>query len=252
MGSNRRTAAVTGSSSGIGRAVALALAEAGNDVVIHARQNRTGAEEVAAEVRKLGPEAWVMVCDLADTSAQESLVKEAWNQTGGVDIWVNNAGVDVLTGPAARWSFERKLKELWRVDVAATMALSRDVGARMKSRGRGSIINIGWDQADFGMAGDSGELFAAVKGAVMAFTKSLARSLAPDVRVNCVAPGWIKTKWGEGASDDWQRRAINESMLGRWGTPEDVARVIRFLVSNEADFITGQTVPVNGGFKHSR
>ena len=77
----------------------------------------------------------------------------------------------------------------------------------MKARGRGAIINIGWDQAEQGMAGDSGEMFAAIKGAVMAFTRSLAQSLAPQVRVNCLAPGWIETAWGEQASDYWQERA---------------------------------------------
>ena len=97
------------------------------------------------------------------------------------------------------------------------------------------------------MAGDSGELFAATKGAIMAFTRSLAKSLAPHVRVNCVAPGWIKTAWGERASAAWQERAVRESLLARWGTPEDVARAVRFLVSPEAAFITGQVLPVNGG-----
>jgi 3-oxoacyl-[acyl-carrier protein] reductase len=118
----------------------------------------------------------------------------------------------------------------------------------MKSAGAGAILNIGWDGAARGMAGPSGELFAAAKGAVMAFTRSLARSLAPEVRVNCVAPGWIKTAWGERASADWQARAEGESLLGRWGTPEDVARAARFLVSPEARFLTGQVLDVNGGF----
>lgn len=121
----------------------------------------------------------------------------------------------------------------------------------MRERGRGTIINVGWDQAEQGMAGDSGELFAAVKGAVMAFSRSLATSLAPQVRVNCVAPGWIKTKWGDGASDAWQERAVGESLLARWGTPEDVAAVVRFLVSPEASFVNGQIIPVNGGFRHA-
>ncbi len=98
------------------------------------------------------------------------------------------------------------------------------------------------------MAGDSGQLFAAVKGAIMAFSRSLARSLAPEVRVNCLAPGWIKTAWGEGASECWQERAERESLLARWGTPEDVARVARFLVSPAAGFLTGQIIHVNGGF----
>jgi 3-oxoacyl-[acyl-carrier protein] reductase len=251
MSSQPPIAVVTGSSSGIGRAVALALAAAGAHVVIHARSNRPGAEETAALVRHQGADAHVLLCDLADPTTPDRLVEQAWAWRGRVDIWVNNAGADVLTGPAAAWPFARKLEELWRVDVAATMALSRAAGARMKAQDSGTIINVGWDQAEFGMAGDSGELFAAVKGAVMAFTKSLARSLAPEVRVNCVAPGWIKTKWGQGASVDWQRRAIGEALLARWGTPEDVAAVVRFLASGEAGFITGQIFSVNGGFKHS-
>ncbi len=129
----------------------------------------------------------------------------------------------------------------------ATLRLSRHIGRLMKERGQGTILNIGWDQAETGMAGDSGELFAATKGAVMAFTKSLARSLAPQVRVNCLAPGWIRTSWGEQASAYWHDRAKRECLLERWGTPEDVARVTRFLVSQAAAFVTGQIIPVNGG-----
>jgi 3-oxoacyl-[acyl-carrier protein] reductase len=83
----------------------------------------------------------------------------------------------------------------------------------------------------------------------MAFSRSLGKSLAPKVRVNCVAPGWIKTAWGEGASDAWQSRAVRESMLGRWGTPEDIAAAVHWLVSPQAAFVTGQTVNVNGGFR---
>lgn len=245
------TAVVTGSSSGIGRAIALALAAGGADVVVHARASRHEAEEVAAEVQAAGRRSHVILCDLADATTYEGLVERAWNWQGGVDIWVNNAGVDTLTGEAARWSFERKLEALLRVDVAATIALSRIVGARMKVRGAGVIINIGWDQVDVGMAGDSGQLFTAAKGAVMAFTRSLAHTLAPEVRANCVAPGWIKTRWAEGASDAWQRRAVAESLLSRWGTPEDVAAAVRFLVSPAAAFITAQTIPVNGGFRPS-
>jgi 3-oxoacyl-[acyl-carrier protein] reductase len=155
--------------------------------------------------------------------------------------------VDVLTGEASNWSFEEKLAALWKVDVVGTLRLSRAVGQRMRERGHGTMLNIGWDQAETGMAGDSGEMFAAVKGAVMAATRSLAKSLAPEVRVNCVAPGWIRTDWGEKASQHWQDRARRESLMGRWGTPEDIARTARFLVSPAAKFINGQVIAINGG-----
>lgn len=241
-----QTAVVTGSSSGIGRAIARELARAGANVLVHARHNREGAEAVAAEIRAAGRETHVAICDLSALAVQDHLVESAW-QWRAIDIWVNNAGVDVLTGPAATWSFEEKLAALWNVDVIGTLRLSRAIGGRMRERGRGTIVNMGWDQVETGMAGDSGELFAATKGAVMAATRSLAKSLAPSVRVNCVAPGWIRTKWGDSATEDWQQRAKRESLLSRWGTPEDVAHVVRFLASPAAEFINGQVIPINGG-----
>jgi NAD(P)-dependent dehydrogenase (short-subunit alcohol dehydrogenase family) len=97
------------------------------------------------------------------------------------------------------------------------------------------------------MEGDSGQLFAAIKGAVTCFTRSLALSLAPEVRVNCIAPGWIRTAWGETASEVWQERVRSETPLGVWGLPEDVAETAVWLASPSARFITGQTIRVNGG-----
>ncbi len=195
----------------------------------------------------MGRETELVMADLREREGQESLARQAWQWQGHIDVWINNAGVDVLTGKNAGWSFDQKLEALWKVDVLATIHLAREVGRRMCEHGGGVILNMGWDQVTVGMAGDSGQLFTATKGAVMAFTKSLAKSLAPKVRVNCLAPGWIKTTWGEHASEDWQKRATAESLLGRWGTPEDVARVARFLVSDDASFMTGQVVPINGG-----
>lgn len=246
-----QTAVVTGSSSGIGRAIALELAHAGAAVLVHARENHDALDEVAARIRASGGQAESVLADLADPARHEDLVRQAWDWRGGIDIWVNNAGADVLTAAAAGESFDAKLEGLWRVDVAATVRLARLVGARMKEAGGGVILNMGWDGAERGMAGDSGELFAAAKGAIMAFSRSLAQSLAPEVRVNCLAPGWIKTAWGEQASECWQDRAKRESLLGRWGTPEDIARVARFLASPAAGFITGQVVAVGGGFRCS-
>ena len=238
---------VLGSSTGIGRAVALALADAGADVVIHGRASRDEAEEVAASVRGRGCRSAVLMADLADRGAGDQLVDDAWTLWNGLDAWLHIAGADTLTGTNAKLPFDEKLDLLWSVDVAATIRLCRDVGQRMKSQGHGTIVTMGWDQAETGMAGDSGELFTATKAAIMAFTRSLALSLAPSVRVNALAPGWIKTEWGQGASSSWQERVLRETPLARWGTPEDVARAACFLVSPSADFVTGQIIRINGG-----
>jgi 2-amino-4-hydroxy-6-hydroxymethyldihydropteridine diphosphokinase len=240
-------ALVTGSTSGIGRAIALELATAGADVVIHGRRDPQSAEEVAAMARRRGVRGAVLMADLSDPDACSRLATAAWDLWDGLDVWVNNAGADTLTGEAAGWPFERKLDELLAVDVKATLLLGRAVGRAMKAAGRGVILNMGWDQAETGMAGDSGELFAATKGAVAAFTKSLALSLAPAVRVNCLAPGWVRTAWGEGASARWQERVLRETPLGRWGQPGDVAAAARWLASSAAAFVTGQVLRINGG-----
>ncbi len=240
-------ALVTGSTSGIGRAIALELAAGGADVIVHGRRSQADAESAAAEVSGAGARGHVLMADLAGPSACGELVRAAWAVWDGLDVWVNNAGADTLTGEAGRWPFERKLQELLAVDVTATMLLSRAAGERMRGGGGGAIVNMGWDQADTGMEGDSGQLFAAAKGAVMAFTKSLALALAPAVRVNALAPGWIRTAWGESASEKWQERVRRETPLGRWGTPQDVAAAARWLVSPAARFVTGQVIRVNGG-----
>jgi 3-oxoacyl-[acyl-carrier protein] reductase len=238
---------VLGSTSGIGREVALALAASGADVIVHGRRSQEAALAVAGQVREIGRKSTVLMADLADRSAGDALVQEAWSLWGGLDAWLHLAGADTLTGPGANLSFDEKLDRLWSVDAASTIRLCRDVGRRMVAQGSGSIVTMGWDQAETGMEGDSGELFAATKGAILSFTRSLALSLAPKVRVNALAPGWIKTAWGEHASRAWQDRVISETPLARWGTPKDVGAVACFLVSDAAAFLTGQVIRVNGG-----
>ncbi len=251
-------AVVTGSSSGIGQATAQRLAAEGYQVIVHAGNNRDAARDVANSLDlATGCQATVCMCDLAKTESLPEFVDACFDWQGRVDVWINNAGADVLTGQAAKWSFAEKLQQLMTVDVGASLRLSRDAGARMSQQPSrpghhtsGLVINIGWDQSEHGMAGDSGQLFGASKGAIMAATRSLAQSLAPAVRVNCVAPGWIQTAWGQTASEDWQIRATQESLLGRWGQPSDVAGVVAFLAGPDGQFINGQVIAVNGGFRH--
>lgn len=242
-----KTAVVTGAASGIGRAIALRLAQQGANLILHTRGNRTGLEEVAQHITAFGGSAKEIYADFTEADAAAQLAEDAWN-LGPVDIWVHNAGADVLTGNAAEADFDTKLSQLWDIDVSAAITACRDIGRRMRERGSGVILTMGWDQAAHGMEGDSGQMFAATKGAVMAFTKSLAKTLAPGVRVNCLAPGWIQTKWGDNAPEYWQQRAVSESMLARWGQPEDVAAAAAFLASSDAAYITGQVLNINGGF----
>lgn len=243
---NRR-AVVTGASTGIGRAIALEFARAGADVLVHYRTSVDQARQTAQAIRNLGRQAETLAADLGDPAALEPFVTSAYDRLGEIDVWVNNAGVDLLTGPDANLPYDDKLQRLFEVDVRSTALLCRSVGQRMQARGQGALLNIGWDQADRGMEGDSGELFAAAKNAIMGLTRSLAVSLAPQVRVNCIAPGWIRTAWGETASDLWQERVLRETPLRRWGTPEDIARLARFLASDDAAYLTGQVINANGG-----
>ncbi len=304
-------AVVTGSSSGIGRATAIALRQAGYAVVVHARSNLIGLQSVVEELhaqdsagsiprsgersyrrqtvagerriphsgersyrrqtvagerriprsgersyRRAGNDQVLCVTgDIACPNACRDMVAAAFGWRGRVDAWVNNAGADVLTGSARQQSFAVRLQRLCEVDVQGTVRLSRLVAPRMLDQPPRSdlspalpcIVNIGWDQAQFGMEGEPGQLFGTTKAAVAAFTMSLGLSY-PGIRVNCVAPGWIQTQWGQSsASGYWAQRAVDESLQQRWGTPDDVAATIAWLVSDASNFVNGQIVAVNGG-----
>ncbi len=224
--------------------MARLFATTGATVVVHGGHSQSRIDTAVAEI---GGDTTGVLANLATIEGCEQLLADV-AKWGPVDVWINSAGADVLTGEAAQLSFAAKLQQVWEVDVRGTMLLSRGIGTAMRARGSGVIINIGWDQAKIGMAGDSGEMFAATKGAVMAFTKSLAKSLAPSVRVNAIAPGWIRTSWGDDASDYWNARAKGEALVGRWGAVDDIAQLALFLASPAASFINGQVICANGGF----
>jgi 3-oxoacyl-[acyl-carrier protein] reductase len=244
---NGRAVLVTGASSGIGRAIAIAAARAGADVAITYRANRDGARDVERAIQSCGRRTAVLQLDLADDASVRAAGPAARDALGRLDVWVNNAGADILTGPAAALTPVERLDRLLAVDLRGTIVASWQAVDILAAQGGGVIINMSWDHAVSGMAGRNPQMFAAVKGGVLAFSKSLARSAAPRVRVNVLAPGWIETSFGAHL-DEARRREVAESMpLKRWGTPEDVAGAAVFLASPAASFLTGQTIFVGGG-----
>src|SRR3984893_10577130 len=243
-----RVVLVTGASSGIGRAIALATARAGADVALTYRSNLDGAREVERDIVSLGRRASVIQFDIADARSMRALGPAARDALGRVDVWVNNAGADILTGSAAALPAVDKLDLLLAVDLRGTILASWQAADLLGAQEAGGvIINMSWDHVLTGMPGLNPQLFAAVKGAVLAFSKSLARSVAPRVRVNVLAPGWIDTSFGEGLEEGARRAVAESTPLKRWGTPDDVAGAAVFLASPAAAFLTGQTILVGGG-----
>ena len=243
-----RTMLVTGASSGIGRAIAIGAARAGADVAITYRSNDTGAREVEQAITEMGRRSAVIRLDVSNDASLRALAPAARAALGRVDAWVNNAGADILTGPAAALTESQRLDVLLAVDLRGTIHASWCAAELLGGQEEGGvIINMSWDHVLSGMAGTNPQIFAAVKGGVLAFSKSLARSLAPRVRVNVIAPGWIETAFGEGLNEERHREIAESTPLERWGTPDDVAGAAIFLASPAAAFITGQAILVGGG-----
>ena len=239
---------VTGASSGIGRAIALAAARAGADVALTYHANENGAREVERDIRSLGRRAAVIRLDVADERSLRALGPAARDALGRLDVWVNNAGADILTGPGASLSAVEKLDLVLAIDLRGTVLASWHAAEMLGAQEEGGvIINMSWDHVLTGMPGLNPQIYASVKGGILAFSKSLARSVAPRVRVNVLAPGWIETSFGADANEKLRRAVTESTPLKRWGTPDDVAGAAVFLASPAAAFLTGQMIMVGGG-----
>jgi 3-oxoacyl-[acyl-carrier protein] reductase len=239
---------VTGGSSGIGRAIAEMAAAQGADVALTYRANEAGANAAAARIRATGRRALVLQADVSREEDLDRVAESLSRDLGGVDAWINNAGADILTGQAAQLSRRAKLDRLIAVDLVGTMLASWRAARLLEAQPDGGvIINMSWDGVRQGYHGENPQLFAAVKGGVESFSRTLARSVAPRVRVNVLAPGWIETAFGAQAPEAWRREVAERIPLKRWGRPEDVAGAAVYLASDAARFLTGQTLMVNGG-----
>lgn len=240
-----RVALVTGASRGIGRAIALELAEEGYAVCVNYLEHRQQAEEVAETIRRRGGSAMAVQADVADRASVAAMVRETEAALGPVTLLVNNAGI------AGQIQFQDITDEQWdrylSVNLGGTRNTIQAVLPHMLHVKAGSIVNI---SSIWGLRGASCEVaYACTKAALIGLTRSLALELAPSqIRVNCVAPGVINTDMVQALGQETLRQLAEETPLGRLGTPEDVAHAVVFLASDKASFLTGQVLGADGGF----
>ncbi len=239
-----RVAMVTGSSRGIGRAIALELGRWGADVAVHAMKNAELAEGVAAEIRAEGRRAIAVLGDVREKAAMDACAERAKAELGGIDILVNNAGTRkdgafILMG-------DDKWQEVMDVNLKGTVLATKACVRGMMANRWGRVINIVSPTGIIGMAGQSN--YAASKGAIVGLTKSLARELAPfGVLVNAVNPGIIHTELTSDLKREQIQSLLAPTVLKREGEPEEVASVVAFLASGMASYIAGNVINVDGG-----
>ncbi|GIO30043.1 MULTISPECIES: 3-oxoacyl-[acyl-carrier-protein] reductase [Paenibacillus] len=239
-----QAALVTGASRGIGRSIALALAEAGANVAVNYSGSEAAAQAVVEEIKRLGVEAFAIQANVGQSDQAETLIKEVTNVFGRIDILVNNAGItrDNLIMRMKEEEFDQVIETNLKGVFNCLKSASRPM---MKQR-YGRIINI---SSVVGVLGNAGQAnYVAAKAGVIGLTKSSARELASrGITVNCVAPGFIDTDMTRELSDELRDKMIQDIPLARLGQPEEIAKVVVFLASEGASYMTGQTLHVDGG-----
>jgi len=240
-----RVAIVTGGARGIGRATVLRLAEAGADVVINYARNKEAAECVARRAREFGVRALPLRADVSDVAQTAALVETAVSELGRVDLLVANAGI--WEGAPVEEMSEALWDRVIDANLKGTWTACRAVVPFMKEQGSGSIVIVSSTAGQRGEAGYSN--YAASKGGQISFTKALAAELAPNIRVNSVAPGWVDTELNDEVFGDapLKQKIVGTIPLGRVATADDIALAIVFVASDWAQSITGEILNVNGG-----
>jgi 2-deoxy-D-gluconate 3-dehydrogenase len=241
-----RVAVVTGGNGGIGRGIALGLAGAGASVAVFGR-NEIKNQQVLSELKAIGVPCTTVKIDVTDRAGLEPALRRLESKLGGIDILVNNAGNVSLSGGVLNETAE-DWDNVIETQLNAVFLLSKLAAKSMMSRKRGKIINIGSMYSFFG----SGLIpsYSAAKGAIVQLTKSMAIELAPhNIQVNAIAPGWIETDMTAPVkSMPLNAEILSRTPAGRWGQPEEVAGTAVFLASRASDFVTGTTIPVDGGY----
>lgn len=239
-----KVALVTGGARGIGRSISLELARSGADIAINYGGSEGAAQELAAEIEQLGRKALIVQANVADSEAVQAMVKYVVEHFGQIDILVNNAGI-------TRDNLLMRMKdEEWddviNVNLKGVYNCIKAVTRPMMKQRSGRIINI---SSVVGVMGNAGQAnYVAAKAGVLGLTKTTARELSSrGITVNAIAPGFIETDMTAKLSDDIQQGILSQVPLARLGKPEEVAKVVRFLASDDAAYMTGQTIHVDGG-----
>jgi 3-oxoacyl-[acyl-carrier protein] reductase len=238
-----KVALITGSSRGIGRATALLFAREGANVTINYCKAQKDADSVVREIKSMGRDAIAIKCDVSKENEVKHMVEQAIKKFGRIDILVNNAGI-VFDLP-----FKERTVEHWRrtldVNLIGAFICSKYVTKYMK---KGHIVNVASTNGFDGGCPESMD-YDASKAGIISLTKNLAEQFAPNILVNCVAPGWVTTDINKDLPKDYVKSEIKDILLKRFGKPEEIAKVILFLASEDSSFITGTTIVAAGGYR---
>jgi 3-oxoacyl-[acyl-carrier protein] reductase len=243
---NNKVALITGSSRGIGKAIALRFAKEGMDVVINYNNSKLKAENVVKSIRKMGVNVIAINCDVSNENAVKNMVAKVIKIFGRIDVLVNNAGI-VYDIPLFKKT-TKQWKRVFDVNLNGTYFCSKYVAQHMLKQGYGDIINISSTNGISTISPESAD-YDASKAAIISFTKNLAEELAPKIKVNCIAPGWILTDMNKKLTKEYIKEEEKKISLKRFGNPEEIASVAFFLLSKDASYINGSVLVVDGGYK---
>lgn len=239
-----KNALVTGASRGIGRAIALELAQHGANVAVNYAGSEEKAQSVVNDIEKLGRTSFKVQADVANESDVKAMVKQTIDTFGSLDILINNAGI--TSDNLLMRMKEEEFDQVINTNLKGVFLCMKAVTRSMMRQRSGKIVNVA---SIVGVSGNPGQAnYVAAKAGVIGMTKSIAQELASrNIHVNAVAPGFISTDMTDALSDEQREQMLSMIPLARLGEPEDVAKVVRFLASDDASYLTGQTIHVDGG-----